>query len=157
MRNAAMTAHDRIFAAIFPPPSEASLPTPKATPLLGSGGFEGSAESQSTIDWDPQDSAAEEVQWERAWHTATTFLSLPDKEFPNDRTHLHGTWWKECTPEISASIRYIVSPDSRGAQQRKYQTENDLLNWYFEEVGLRHFIEYVRPFIVKVDSISKSS
>ncbi|KAL8723494.1 MAG: hypothetical protein Q9225_000227 [Loekoesia sp. 1 TL-2023] len=144
-----MTACDRIFAAVFPPPSEASLPTPKATPVLGSGGFEGSAEVQSAIDWDPQDSATEVIVWERAWHTATTFLSLPNQEFPKNRDQLQGTWWKECTPEVSAAIKYLVSPDSRGAQIRRYQPENDLLQWYFEEAGLRHFIQYVRPLILQ--------
>lgn len=150
-----MTACDRIFAAVFPPPSEASLPTPKATPVLGSGGFEGS-EVQSAIDWDPQDSAAEVIVWERAWHTATAFLSLPNQEFPKDRNCLQGTWWKECTPEVSAAIKYLVAPDSQGAQIRRYQPESDLLHWYFEEAGLRHFIQYVRPLILQVISIQPS-
>lgn len=150
-----MTAYERIFAAVFPPPSEASLPTPKATPLLDLGAFEGSAEAQTLIDWEPQDSATEQVQWERAWHTATTFLSLPSEELPpahgeSNRNRLHGKWWKTCTPEISAAIKYLVSPDSKGLLLRKTQMQHDLLHWYFEEVGLRHFVHFVRPPILEV-------
>ncbi|KAI4128996.1 MAG: hypothetical protein LQ338_002463 [Usnochroma carphineum] len=149
-----MTAYERIFAAVFPPPSEASLPTPKATPLLDLGAFEGSAEAQTLIDWEPQDSATEQVQWERAWHTATTFLSLPSEELPpahgeSNRNRLHGKWWKTCTPEISAAIKYLVSPDSKGLLLRKTQMQHDLLHWYFEEVGLRHFVHFVRPPILE--------
>lgn len=150
-----MTAYGRIFASVFPPPSETSIPTPKATPLLGSGGFEGSAEAQIEIDWEPQDSATEQLQWERAWHTATTFLSLPSEELPpahgeSNRNRLHGKWWKPCTQEISAAIRYLVSPDSKGFLLRKNQKQHDLLHWYFEEVGLRHFVHFVRPQTLRV-------
>ncbi|KAI4284687.1 MAG: hypothetical protein L6R35_004839, partial [Caloplaca aegaea] len=142
-----MTAYDRIFAAVFPPPSESSLPTPKATPLLGAGGFEDSADAHIIIDWDPQDSATEQIQWERAWHTATTFLSLPNEELPpahgeSNRNRLHGKWWKPCTPEVSSAIKYLVSPDARGFQLRRNQQDFDLMHWYFEEVGLRHYVHF---------------
>ncbi|KAL8840733.1 MAG: hypothetical protein Q9170_001171 [Blastenia crenularia] len=156
-----MTAQDRIFAAVFPPPSEASLPTPKATPLLGSGGFEGWSEAGNSIDWDTQDSAVEQIQWERAWHTATTFLSLPKEELPpthgkEDIDQLHGKWWKDCTPDISMAIRYLVAPDSRGASMRGDQQQHSLFHWYFEEAGLRHFVQYVRPLIMKTLETSNS-
>lgn len=152
-----MTAVDRIFTAVFPPPSEASLPTPKATPVLDTGTFEGTPEAHLDIDWEPQDSATEQVQWERAWHTATTFLSLPKEELPSahgkeNKNRLHGKWWKSCTPEISAAIKYLVSPDSRGLLLRQNQKQHDLLHWYFEEVGLRHYIHFVRPPLLQVPS-----
>ncbi|KAL8660086.1 MAG: hypothetical protein Q9226_000078 [Calogaya cf. arnoldii] len=150
-----MAAVDRIFAAVFPPLSEYSIPTPAATPVLGSAGFEGSAEAQITIDWDLKDTAAEQVQWERAWHTATTFLSLPNEQLPaisdrNDLNRLHGKWWKRCTPDIAAALRYVVSPDSPGVRLRKGQKQHDLLHWYFEEAGLRHFTQHVRPKILQL-------
>ncbi|KAL8783778.1 MAG: hypothetical protein Q9213_004394 [Squamulea squamosa] len=146
---------DRIFAAVFPPLSENSIPTPAATPTLGSAGFEGSAEAQLTIDWELKDTAAEQVQWERAWHTATTFLSLPNEQLPpiNDRddpNRLYGKWWKKCTPDVAASLRYVVSPDSQGARLRRGQKQHDLLQWYFEEAGLRHFIQHVRPRLLQL-------
>ncbi|KAL8998360.1 MAG: hypothetical protein Q9169_002573 [Polycauliona sp. 2 TL-2023] len=152
---AVMAAVDRIFAAVFPPLNEYSIPTPAATPVLGSAGFEGSAEAHSTIDWDLKDTAAEQLQWERAWHTATTFLSLPDEQLPaindrNDLNRLHGKWWKRCTPDVAAALRYLISPDSPGLRQRKGQTQHDLLHWYFEEAGLRHFIQHVRPRILQL-------
>ncbi|KAL8675090.1 MAG: hypothetical protein Q9168_000461 [Polycauliona sp. 1 TL-2023] len=150
-----MAAVDRIFAAVFPPLNEYSIPTPAATPVLASAGFAGSAEVEPTIDWDLKDTAAEQLQWERAWHTATTFLSLPNEQFPaindrNDLNRLHGKWWKRCTPEIVAALKYVVSPDSPGLRQRKGQTQHDLLHWYFEEAGLRHFIQHVRPKILQL-------
>ncbi|KAL8805419.1 MAG: hypothetical protein Q9182_001985 [Xanthomendoza sp. 2 TL-2023] len=150
-----MTAVDRIFAAVFPPPNEASIPTPVATPVLGSAGFEGSTEAQSTIDWDLKDTAAEQIQWERAWHTATAFLSLPNEQLPpiNDRhdlNRLHGKWWKKCTPDIAAALRYLLSPESQGARLRRDQKQHDLVQWYFEEAGLRHFVQYVRPHILQL-------
>ncbi|KAL9048764.1 MAG: hypothetical protein Q9206_005864 [Seirophora lacunosa] len=142
-----MTAYDRIFAAVFPPPSESSLPTPKATPLVGTGGFEASAEVQTAIDWDTQDSATEQIQWERAWHTATTFLSLPNAELPpahgpSNRDRLRGKWWKPCTPDVSSAISYLISPDSRARRSRRNQKQFDLMHWYFEEVGLRHYVHF---------------
>ena len=150
-----MTAVDRVFAAVFPPLSEYNIPTPAATPVLGSAGFEGSAEAHITIDWDLKDTAAEQVQWERAWHTATIFLSLPNEQLPaindrNDHSRLHGKWWKRCTPEVAAALKYLLSPDSPGARLRKGQKQHDLLQWYFEEAGLRHFIHHVRPRILQV-------
>ncbi|KAL8700922.1 MAG: hypothetical protein Q9201_005191 [Fulgogasparrea decipioides] len=145
-----MTAYDRVFAAVFPPPSEHSLPTPAATPQLGSAGFEGSPEAQLAVDWSTQDSATEQVRWERAWHTATTFLSLPSEELPSSQDRLPGKWWKKYTPDIENSIRYLVSPGSQGVRLRRHQKQHDLLQWYFEEVGLRHFVHHVRPLILKV-------
>ncbi|KAL8679931.1 MAG: hypothetical protein Q9186_003845 [Xanthomendoza sp. 1 TL-2023] len=150
-----MTAVDRTFAAVFPPPNEASIPTPVATPVLGSAGFEGSTEAQPVIDWDLKDIAAEQIQWERAWHTATAFLSLPNEQLPpindrNDLNRLHGKWWKKCTPDIVAALRYVVSPDSQGARLRRDQKQHNLAQWYFEEAGLRHFVQYVRPQILQL-------
>lgn len=144
-----MTAYDRVFAAVFPPPSE------PPTPRIGTGGFEGAPQAQFAIDWFPRDSATEKTQWERAWHIATTFLSLPSEQLPKINStrsidKLHGTWWKTCTPQIEASIRYLISPKSRGVLLRQGQPQHDLLQWYFEEIGLRHFVHHVRPAILKV-------
>ena len=150
-----MAAVDRVFAAVFPQLNEDSIPTPAATPVLGSAGFEGSADAQLTIDWDLRDTAAEQVQWERAWHTATAFLSLPNEQLPplNDRNDLsrqHMKWRKKCTPDIAAALKYVVSLDSQGARLRRGQKQHDLLQWYFEEAGLRHFVQHVRPRILQV-------
>ncbi|KAL8860580.1 MAG: hypothetical protein Q9178_002933 [Gyalolechia marmorata] len=150
-----MTAVDRVFAAVFPPLNENSIPTPAATPVLGSAGFEGSADAQLTIDWDLRDTAAEQVQWERAWHTATAFLSLPNEHLPplkdsNDLSRQHIKWRKKCTPDIAAALKYIVSLDSQGARLRRGQKQHDLLQWYFEEAGLRHFVQHVRPRILQL-------
>ncbi|KAL8691301.1 MAG: hypothetical protein Q9218_003445 [Villophora microphyllina] len=143
-----MTAYDRVFAAVFPPPSE------PPTPRIGTGGFEGAPPAPLTIDWSPQDSATEQVQWERAWHVATTFFSLPSEPLPStnnprDIDKLYGKWWKPCTPQTAASINYLIAPESQGARLRKHQKQHDLLQWYLEECGLRHFVHHVRPLILK--------
>ena len=150
-----MTAYDRVFAAVFPPSSEASIPTPSATPMLGSGGFEGSIDKESFSEWSQEDSATEQIRWDRAWHIATSFLALPSENLPpaydnETRQRLHGKWFKEYTSHIAAAIKYLIDPEYSGGRLRKQQKNEDLLSWYFEEVGQRHFIHYVRPPMLQV-------
>jgi anaphase-promoting complex subunit 2 len=148
-----MPARKRIFQAVFPAAAQATLPTPQATPVLGPGSFGGSSftEASPTEQGDP---AAEKIKWERAWHTATFFLKLPDAPITlaaasRDEASLRAKWLRPCRPETSAAITYLVSEQSRGRRLRTGRKEDDLLDWYAQEVG-RHYIEYQLPLLLHV-------
>ena len=150
-----MTAYERVFAAVFPPASDVDLPTPVATPVLGSGGFGESFGSPLPIETTPVIGASEQIKWDRAWHTATTYLSLPNEQITaihvkQDEEKLRSKWVKPFTAEISRAVTYIVSDNSYGRQLRKGAKKDNLLHWFFEGVGSRHYLEYVRPGLVKV-------
>ena len=152
-----MAAYERVFSAVFPPPSDVDHPTPTATPVVGSGGFEDSFGSTAQPESTPVTGAAEQIKWDRAWHTATTYLSLPKEELTavhakQSEENLKGKWIKPYPTEVSKAVAYVVSHDSYGYQLRRRWKKDDLLQWYFEEVGTRHYLEYVRPGLVKVYS-----
>ena len=151
-----MAIDDPIFAAVFPPASDADLPTPAATPVLGSSGFgESFGNISSPQNTAPVTGAAEQIKWDRAWHTATTYLSLPDEPITvaharQNEDALRGKWIKTCSADIIKAITYIVSDTSYGRQLRKGVRNHDLLLWYFKEVGTRHYLAYVMPDLLKV-------
>ncbi|MCJ1281850.1 hypothetical protein MMC26_001173 [Xylographa opegraphella] len=148
-----MASRKRVFRAVFPSPSEASIPTPSSTPQLGSATFAGS--SLSLPDVNPaQDVASEKIRWERSWHSATAFLSLPHHPIPvgniirNRTSSLGGEWLKALTPDVSFSISYLVSEQSEGHRLRRNKKEDDLLEWYAQEVG-RHYTRFQLPLLIK--------
>lgn len=153
--SATMTAlHERIFASVFPPPSEVDIPTPTATPILGSSGFGEPFGSQHTNASQPgtETGAAEQIKWDRAWHTATTFLSLRDEPIraEQDEETLKGRWIKPAEPQTQKALEYLLSDNSRGRQIRRDSKTDDLLQWYFEEVVLEHYVKHVLPSLVQV-------
>lgn len=157
-----MTAlHDCIFASVFPPPSEFDVPTPTATPILGSSGFGEPFSSQHTNTSQPgtETGAAEQIKWDRAWHTATTFLSLRDEPIhpEQDEETLKGRWIKSAEPETRQAFAYLLSESSRGWQIRRESNTDDLLRWYFEDVVLEHYVTNVLPSLIKVISEQSES
>ena len=153
--SATMTAlHDRIFASVFPPPSEVNVPTPTATPILRSSGFGEPFDSQHTDASQPgaETGAAEQIKWDRAWHTATTFLSLRDEPInaEQDEETLKSRWIKPAEPDTQKGLAYILSEGSRGRQIRTASNTDDLLRWYFEEVVLEHYVKHVLPHLILV-------
>ena len=150
-----MTTYDPIFAAVFPPASDVDLPTPAATPVLGSSGFGESFGNLSSPNTVPVTGAAEQIKWDRAWHTATTYLCLPDEPITavharHNEDKLKGKWIKRCSPDVSNAITYIVSDSSYGRQLRRGSKKDDLCQWYLKEVGTRHYLAYVMPGLLKV-------
>lgn len=147
-----MSAYDRVFAAVFPPASELDIPTPK----IGSSSFGESFGSPFLPDTAPVSAATEQIRWNRAWHTATAFLSLPNVHITVEQARqteevLRRTWFKPVTPEFSKAVKYVVSEDSPGYHFRKQQGKDNLLRWY-EEMGTKHYLEYVRPSLLTVRS-----
>ena len=147
-----MTLHDRIFSSVFPAPSEVAIPTPAATPVLGSSGFGESFGSLLTSQTGIEGSAAEQIKWDRAWHTATTYLSLPDEpiDAEQDEETLRSKWVKPVYTETKKALDYILSEDSHGHQIRKASNSDDLLRWYFEDVVLKHYVKHALPRLVQV-------
>ena len=150
-----MTAlQDRIFASVFPPPSEVEIPTPAATPLLGSSAFGEPFGSQHTdaSQSGTETGAAEQIKWDRAWHTATTFLSLRDEPIytEQDEETWKSRWIKPADPETQRALAYLLSESSRGRQIRRGSDTDDLLRWYFEEAVLEHYVKHILPGLIQV-------
>ena len=148
------TLQDRIFASVFPAPSEVETPTPTATPILGSSAFGEPFGSQHTnaSHSGTETGAAEQIKWDRAWHTATTFLSLRDEPIntEQDEETLKSRWIKPADPETQRALAYLLSESSRGRQIRRGSDTDDLLRWYFEEVVLEHYVKHVLPDLIQV-------
>lgn len=152
-----MPAFDSVFSAVFPPASDVSIPTPSVTPVLGSSGFGESFGPPLSPEVTPVTGVTEQIKWDRAWHTATTFLSLPHEQITavdagQTKEIPRGKWFKPYTREVSRAVEYVVSEDSYGRQLRKQLGKEDLLRWYFEEMGVQHYIECVRPGLIQVFS-----
>ena len=150
-----MTAfEDRIFASVFPPPSEVEVPTPTATPILSSSAFGEPFASQYTnaSQSGTESGAAEQIKWDRAWHTATTFLSLRDEPIhtEQDEKTLRSKWIKPAELETQRALAYLLSESSSGRQIRRGSNTDDLLRWYLEEVVLEHYVKHVLPTLTQV-------
>ncbi|KAL8825959.1 MAG: hypothetical protein Q9191_004088 [Dirinaria sp. TL-2023a] len=134
-----MSLHDRIFSAVFPPSADVVIPTPTATPVLGSTGFSESFGGPAGPDTGTESVAAEQIKWDRAWHAATAFLSVANEPITaahasQDERSLRAKWIKPFNAETEDAVFYLLSEDSRGRQLRKYSTRDDLLEWYYEEL-----------------------
>ena len=152
-----MSQYDRIFSAVFPPSADVVIPTPTATPVLGSTGFGESFGGPAAPDTGAESAAAEQIKWDRAWHTATTYLSVANEPITAahaalDEGSLRVKWIKPFNAETENAVFYLLSEDSHGRQLRKYSTRDDLLQWYYEEVGSRHFVDYVLPSLTRVNT-----
>ncbi len=147
-----MAPLDKIFASVFPPPSDVDIPTPTATPVLGSSGFGESFGSLHVSQSGNESSAAEQIKWDRAWHIATVYLTLPAEPIKPEREvdKFRGKWIKPVSHEIRKALEYVLSEHSRGYQIRKASGKDDLLRWYFEEVVLAHYLQHALPGLVKV-------
>lgn len=153
-----MVTRRAVFSAVFPSSTKATIPTPAATPLLGSDPFGGASFGFSNPSLlDAGDRASERIRWERAWHSATSFLSLRDVAIhsvngADDFESLQKEWIRSCSAEVSSSITYVVSEQSEGRQLRSSNREDNLIDWYTQEVG-RHYIRYQLPQVLKVPAL----
>ena len=153
-----MVARANIFRAVFPSSTKATALTPSATPQLGSAPF-GGGSSFAYPDpehLDVEDRATERIRWERAWHSATAFLSLRHapvytRDSVQDDESIRRQYFKSCSLEVSSSLRYLVSERARGGRLLASSQENDLVDWYSQEVG-QHYIQYQLPQLHEVRS-----
>ena len=151
-----MTAYERVFAAVFPPSADVVVPTPTATPVLGSTGLGESFGGPVAPVSKAESSAEEQIRWDRAWHTATAYLSLPNEiltiaHAQQSEEAIKARWLKPFTAETANAVSYIVSNQSHGYKLRKGAIKDNLLQWYYEEVGSRHYLDFVRPTLMKVN------
>lgn len=150
----------RVFDSVFQlSPLKDLPPTPVATPDLGSSapGQSFGGHYQPTPNTEnhslPVEAFPEQVIWDRSWHTATSFLSLPEKTLTFDRadeeSELLKAWLKSPTPDVSEALFYVGSPSSRWKTLRVGLKEHDLKEWYTNEVR-RHFLTHMRPALLNV-------
>ena len=141
--------YDRVFNAVFPPSSDLDVPTPTATPLLGSSEFGQPFGSPAPSQQLAGTSASKQIEFNRAWHTATAFLALKDVPVdPNEsESALKKRWLKPVTADVRRAIEYVVS---RLRSEEDFQASDDLLRWYFEEMVVNHFVRHVKPRLLKV-------
>ena len=151
-----MTMHERmrIFEAVFPSDLETTAPTPAATPQLGSSSFGASFGGFQEAKAPADDEAAERVKWDRAWHTATTYLSLPRtsvtlaQALRQERLD-EGRWIKAASREVAAAVEYLVSDQSPGHRRRAHDESADILHWYLQEVT-EHYFKYQLSSLLRV-------
>ncbi|KAL1970140.1 hypothetical protein VTN77DRAFT_6545 [Rasamsonia byssochlamydoides] len=170
----------RVFDSVFAPTSLKDIaPTPVATPVSTSTAsaqqfgitppgttasiFQGQQYSRpSTTDNENDvkigESSPEQITWDRAWHTATTFLSIPDRGFEVLTTPGESDGAQSATPldpsslpsrEISDALVYLLAPSSRGRRLRAGLKEHDLVEWYGNEMR-RHFLTNFRASFVQL-------
>ena len=130
----------RVFTGVFSVATQASVPTPSVTPLLGSAKPQESFESNWS-DVEVEDRVAEQIRWNRAWHFATTFLSLPNG---NSNSLL---WNKPWTAEVKNAFMYLF----QGSHQHvlRSNSKDDIIDWYISNVT-KHYNSYVIPQILQV-------
>jgi hypothetical protein len=144
-----MVTRRDVFSAVFPSAAKATVPTPSSTPQLSSAPFgETSFVFPNVTIPDGGDRTARRIKWERAWHSATSFLGLrnalispPDEE--GDEDAVKRQWIKSCSAEVSAAVSYLNSERVDG------HPEDNLIDWYMHEVG-RHYTRFQLPFLLKV-------
>ena len=144
-----------IFSAVFPISTPISTPTPSATPVIGSsdvvwGGSFGPGGFQA----ESEDTASERIRWSRAWHSATVSLKLPEKPITqgadfSKEDDCQGDWSLPSTSEQYKALEYLISEDSRGRQLRLGNRDENLIEWYTQEVG-RHYMAYQLPELLRV-------
>ena len=150
-----MQSRKRIFSSVFPDSSSAfTVPTPVATPASS---FVAPGQSFGGLQTDPPPSptqspssgfVADHIRWHRAWHTVTSFLSLPCEPITFrtanlDPSVLRAAWTKHPYPEILEATRYLLyiskQPPSDGLLGG-----DDIVDWYIHEVRV-HFLTFVLP------------
>ncbi len=148
-----MASRRRVFHAVFPTHSEAEIPTPQATPVLGSGSFDAPPGHQETPSQEVEDVALERIKWERAWHNATAFLALPERTVGLDDASTKGFWaqygWaRSVNNETTRGISYVLSNAARG-KVIGGKGKRTLLEWYGQEMT-RHYVDRELPLLTKV-------
>ena len=147
-----MSSHDRIFDTVFPPPSDVDIPTPAATPVLGSSGFGASFGSPKAPQITADTAATDQIIWDQCWHTATSFLTLADGpiDIHQDEGSLKKQWAKPYTPEIRRALHHLMPGMRAGRMQETILSRDDLLAWYFESAALGHYKKHVLSNLVEV-------
>jgi anaphase-promoting complex subunit 2 len=154
---ASMAGRRRVFDSVFP---SSRLKDLAPTPVLAQTGFVqsfgGPAMSPiSSSPNEPLNAYPEQVIWDRAWHSATSFLSLPGRNLVEQRRQQDleslAAHYNKPSKDAAASIRYVISHQrAEGARDRQTGHEN-IIEWYTDHVR-GHFLAYSKPFLLRVSS-----
>ncbi|EGD95368.1 anaphase-promoting complex subunit ApcB [Trichophyton tonsurans CBS 112818] len=157
----------RVFDSVFPPSLLSGIsPAPDVTrfpgytppgPLFGSIQLSSDSENASSTSEEPE---PEQVTWDRSWHTATTFLAIPDKRFNisndgncddhiGDRVLLKRWAQEPPTTKTRDSLYYVGADASQGKELRKDLKECDLKLWYINETR-RHFLTNFKGSLIHI-------
>ena len=156
--------HRHIFSAVFPTSAYTSTqPTPLATPetqfvSVGQsfgGGQDGRPSEHYKASSDP---VTQQIYWDRAWHSATSLLSLPKEHIsfhePSQIGGLHERWNKaRLSPASSGAIRHVLRPRNDRTPHNEDIYDASLVDWYGNEVR-RHFLAFVGPDLCGVCGIT---
>lgn len=157
-------ARKRVFESVFASTSLGNtIPTPLATPNIGFAA-PGQSFGLATAAAVPQISQSltdetwpEQVNWDRAWHVATAFLSFSDIGFAAlsllddvDDNHLQDLWGLSSpSQEAYDALNFLLGPNSPDSDLHSSLKEYDLVEWYCNEMR-RHFLANFRTDILKV-------
>jgi anaphase-promoting complex subunit 2 len=156
-----MACRKRVFDSVFPSSRLKDLaPTPAATPVLGQTEFGQSfgGPAFSPTSYSPSEASdlyPEQVIWDRAWHSATSFLALPQRDFVEGRQqqdfNAFTAHYNKASKNVIESFRYVASTlQERPARERKVDHEN-IVEWYTDHVRA-HFLSYSKPSLSRVSS-----
>ena len=153
-----MSSKRAIYQAVFPAAAETSAPTPTATPLVDTGSFD--SHGNQSQDHDSEDVAAQRIQWQRAWHAATSFLSLPRsgislKDATQGGEAVQKYWMQPCSSAVSEAIQLLVRNATSSIAFGFQDDSARLLDWYAQEVT-GHYVEFQLALIIKVRTLDLS-
>jgi anaphase-promoting complex subunit 2 len=158
---APMAGRKRVFDSVFPSSRLKDLaPTPSATPVLGQtefsqsfGGPLSSPYSQSPIE--ALDAYPEQIVWDRAWHSATSFLTLPGRDFVGQTLQrdldAFTAHYNKPSKGVTESIHYVASNQCADRAQEPNRKHESIVEWYTDHVR-GHFLAYSKPSLLRVST-----
>lgn len=154
-----MAGRKRVFDSVFPATRLKDLaPTPAATPILGSAEF-GQTPRDPAISSPPHgpletsDAYPEQVIWDRAWHSATSFLTLPTQDFVVQRQQqdldAFAAHYAKPSKNVVQSIRYVTSRQMEEPARGQKSERESIVEWYSDHVRM-HFLTHSKPSLLRV-------
>lgn len=155
---APMAGRKRVFESVFPSSRLKDLtPTPSATPLLGQAEFgpkvgDAAISSFSSSPVEATETYPEQVIWDRAWHAATSFLTLPGRDFVQKRQadiDAFAARFNRPAKNAMESIRYVISNQKSERGQEQKGGRPSVLEWYTDHVR-GHYLAHSRAPLLRV-------
>ncbi|KAI9671624.1 MAG: hypothetical protein M1829_004629 [Trizodia sp. TS-e1964] len=153
MKISKASRQNSVLSSVFPTTaSSLNIPTTPATPnssflIPGQPLVEPSEYNYNSGAALDTNLANEQIKWNRAWQTATSFLTLPRRQLKPDITKgettifLRPLWMKDSTVESQDAISYLLSSKFTNGESQS------LLEWYLTEVR-KHIMDWIRPDII---------
>ena len=147
----------QVFSSVFPHSSTTpTIPTPLVTPVPSftapGQSFGGPSPARPSFGKSGLPSLADErIAWSRAWHTATSLLSLP--RIPVHPGPIDNGYRPILDRSISSveaeALEHVLSSNTRGQDASLESEGQDLVEWFTNEVRL-HYLSCVKPQLVSV-------